>query len=114
MLRILPFFLVAACALMGHCAVAMICCCVAMLALPCAPSAPLLPAPLPPSAGVAAAARPQQPTLFYLARCCAAGKNWIRAPAMLYGSFVTATMLPILAELATHQGEHSKLVRCDL
>ena len=34
-----------------------------------------------------------------------ARRNWLRAPAMLYGAFVTATMLPILAELATHRGE---------
>lgn len=34
----------------------------------------------------------------------AARRNWIRAPAMLYGAFVTATMVPILAELAAHTG----------
>jgi hypothetical protein len=36
---------------------------------------------------------------------CAAKRNWLRIPAILYGSFVSATMLPILAELITHTGE---------
>lgn len=31
-------------------------------------------------------------------------KNWIRIPSILYGAFVSATMLPILAELAVHRG----------
>lgn len=39
------------------------------------------------------------------ARRPAGRKNWIRIPAILYGAFVTATMLPILAELALHEGE---------
>lgn len=33
-------------------------------------------------------------------------KNWIRIPAVFYGAFVSATMLPILAELAAHTGAH--------
>ena len=33
----------------------------------------------------------------------AAKKNWIRTPALVYSSFVVATMVPILAELAAHR-----------
>lgn len=36
----------------------------------------------------------------------AARRNWIRIPALIYGSFVVATMFPILAELATHTGAY--------
>lgn len=34
--------------------------------------------------------------------CCAERCNWIRIPVIIYGSFVVATLVPILAELATH------------
>jgi hypothetical protein len=108
----LPFFFVAAYALMGA-----PCCGHALLlsmlflrrACPCAPH------PLPPCCCWRRCPVlllvplllpvPNIPPWYRLARRCAAGKNWIRAPAMLYGSFVTATMLPILAELSMHQGE---------
>ncbi|GAB4814052.1 hypothetical protein N2152v2_001098 [Parachlorella kessleri] len=30
-------------------------------------------------------------------------RNWIRIPAIAYGSFVSATMVPILTELANHK-----------
>ena len=33
----------------------------------------------------------------------AARRNWIRIPGIIYGSFVVATMVPILTVLATHQ-----------
>eukprot|EP00887_Chlorella_sp_A99_P002386 scaffold10.g2386.t1 len=32
-----------------------------------------------------------------------ARKNWIRIPALIYGSFVASTMVPILAVLSTHR-----------
>ena len=50
---------------------------------------------------------PLQPATLHLAPAPAGRKNWIRIPAILYGSFVTATMVPILAELATHTGEQA-------
>ena len=30
-------------------------------------------------------------------------RNWIRIPAIIYGSFVVASMVPILTVIATHQ-----------
>lgn len=44
----------------------------------------------------------QLPFFFVAIYAFVARKNWIRIPAILYGSFVSATMVPILAELAMH------------
>ncbi|KAL4429047.1 hypothetical protein ABPG77_006086 [Micractinium sp. CCAP 211/92] len=45
----------------------------------------------------------QLPFFFVATYAFLGRKNWIRIPAILYGAFVTATMLPILAELALHE-----------
>lgn len=62
-------------------------------------------------AGLAAAARQLPAAPLHASHkppfrlCPATGKkNWIRIPAVFYGAFVTATMLPILVELAAHTG----------
>ena len=39
----------------------------------------------------------------FLFRFFAERRNWIRIPAIAYGSFVSATMVPILTELAFHK-----------
>ena len=44
----------------------------------------------------------QFPFFFFGAYAFITRKNWIRIPAIIYGSFVVATMFPILAELAAH------------
>lgn len=45
----------------------------------------------------------QLPFFFVGAYAFATRKNWIRIPAIIYGSFVCATMVPILTVLATHR-----------
>lgn len=44
----------------------------------------------------------QLPFFFVGAYAFMTRKNWIRIPAIIYGSFVTATMVPILGALAAH------------
>ncbi len=44
----------------------------------------------------------QLPFFFVGAYAFATRANWIRIPAIIYGSFVTATMVPILGALAAH------------
>ena len=44
----------------------------------------------------------QLPFFFVGAYGIARRRDWVRIPAILYGSFVSATMVPILAELAAH------------
>lgn len=44
----------------------------------------------------------QFPFFFVGAYAFITRKNWIRIPAIIYGSFVTATMLPIMGALAAH------------
>ena len=63
------------------------------------PSRPCSPLEIPPRA-----CRSLQPPPCTL-KTRAARRNWIRVPVLIYGSFVVATMVPILAELATHSGE---------
>lgn len=46
----------------------------------------------------------QFPFFFVGAYAFITKKNWIRIPAIIYGSFVTATMVPILGALAAHTG----------
>jgi fructose-specific phosphotransferase system IIC component len=45
----------------------------------------------------------QLPFFFVGAYAFLARKNWIRIPAIIYGSFVVATMVPILAALGAHE-----------
>jgi hypothetical protein len=42
----------------------------------------------------------QLPFFFVAAYAFVAGKNWIRAPAIMYGAHAATTLVPILAELA--------------
>ena len=44
----------------------------------------------------------QFPFFFFGAYAFIYRQNWIRIPAIIYGSFVVATMVPILGALAAH------------
>jgi EXPERA (EXPanded EBP superfamily) len=45
----------------------------------------------------------QLPFFFVAAYAFIFRKNWIRVPAIIYGSFVIGTMFPILGALAAHE-----------
>jgi len=47
----------------------------------------------------------QLPFFFLATWAFLVGKNWIRVPAVAYGSFVCATMVPILTSLVMHEEE---------
>ncbi|KAG7670360.1 putative Sigma intracellular receptor 2 [Nannochloris sp. 'desiccata'] len=65
---------------------------------------PLMTAPLAPwfKALVWSEVLVQFPFFFVGAYAFITRKNWIRIPAIIYGSFVTATMIPIMGALAAH------------
>lgn len=52
----------------------------------------------------------QLPFFFVAAYAFAKRQNWIRIPAIIYGSFVVSTMVPILTELYHHENTASNKV----
>lgn len=56
----------------------------------------------------------QLPFFFVAAYAFAAGKSWIRAPAIMYGAHAATTLVPILAELALSEQGRANPKRAEL